>query len=44
MNMNKIVAAVVAGLLAATPIAASAQDYGRYSDAAAQTELSRLAA
>ena len=41
--MNKIVAAVVAGLLAATPIAASAQDYGRYSDAAAQTELSRLA-
>ncbi|WP_295245346.1 CocE/NonD family hydrolase [uncultured Brevundimonas sp.] len=41
--MNKIVAAVVAGLLAATPIVASTQDYGRYSDAAAQTELSRLA-
>ena len=41
--MNRFVAAVVAGLLAATPITASAQDYSRYSDAAAQTELSRIA-
>jgi putative CocE/NonD family hydrolase len=41
--MNRFVAAVVAGLLAVTPVAASAQDYGRYSDAAAQSELSRIA-
>ena len=37
--MNRFVAAVVAGILALSPLAVSAQDYGRYSDAAAQTEL-----
>lgn len=41
--MNRFVAAAVAGILALTPVAAPAQDYGRYSDAAAQTELSRVA-
>jgi putative CocE/NonD family hydrolase len=41
--MNRFVAAVVAGVLAATPITATAQDYSRYSDAAAQTELARIA-
>lgn len=41
--MNRIVAAVVAGVIAMAPMAASAQDYGRYSDAAAQTELGRIA-
>ena len=41
--MNRIVAAVVAGVIALAPVAAAAQDYGRYSDAAAQTELARIA-
>ena len=41
--MNRIVAAVVAGVIAMSPMAASAQDYGRYSDAAAQTDLGRIA-
>lgn len=41
--MNRFVAAVVAGVIAMAPMAASAQDYGRYSDAAAQTELGRIA-
>ena len=41
--MNRFVAAVVAAALSAAPIAASAQNYNRYSDAAAQSELSRIA-
>ena len=41
--MNRIVAAVVAGVIALAPLGATAQDYGRYSDAAAQTELGRIA-
>lgn len=41
--MDRIIAAVVAGVIALAPMAATAQDYGRYSDAAAQTELSRIA-
>ncbi|MDQ1152954.1 CocE/NonD family hydrolase [Brevundimonas sp. SORGH_AS_0993] len=41
--MNRFVAAVVASILAVSPMAAEAQDYGRYSDAAAQSELSRIA-
>jgi len=41
--MNRIVAAAVAGIIALAPMAAAGQDYSRYSDAAAQTELSRIA-
>ncbi|MBU2348952.1 MAG: acylase, partial [Alphaproteobacteria bacterium] len=43
LDMNRFVAAVVAAALSAAPIAASAQNYNRYSDAAAQSELSRIA-
>ena len=41
--MNRFVAAVVAAVLASAPMAASAENYNRYSDAAAQSELSRIA-
>jgi putative CocE/NonD family hydrolase len=41
--MNRIVAAVVAGVMAMAPMAVTAQDYGRFSDTAAQTELGRIA-
>lgn len=41
--ISRFVAAIVAGVIALSPVAATAQDYARYSDAAAQTELSRIA-
>lgn len=41
--MNRIVAAVVAGALALAPVSVSAQDYARFSDAAAAQELGRIA-
>lgn len=41
--MKRIVAAVMAGALALSPVAALAQDYARYSDAAVTAELARIA-
>ena len=41
--MKRIVAAVMAGALALSPVMVLAQDYARYSDAAVTAELARLA-
>ncbi|MBU1384488.1 MAG: CocE/NonD family hydrolase [Alphaproteobacteria bacterium] len=41
--MKRLVAAFVIALTAAAPVAAVAQDYGRYSDTAAASELARIA-